>query len=75
MVKKTSMGVCPKCGSEDIEYFDMEYDEELIIHKCVCDECEFVFSEYEKTIYDGYSYDGEDGKFHDFDENGDRIGE
>lgn len=71
---KTGMGTCPKCGSNNIEYLDINYEDELIIHKCVCNECELVFSEYEKTIYDGYSYDGEDGEFHDFDEKGNEIG-
>lgn len=74
MVKKTSMCVCPKCGGDDIEYLDMDYEDELIIHKCVCNKCELVFSEYEKTVYDGYSYDDEDGEYHDFDANGDEIG-
>lgn len=75
MMKKTELGVCPKCGSDDIEYLDMDYEDELIIHKCVCNKCELVFSEYEKTVYDGYSYYDEDWKCHDFDANGDRIGE
>ncbi len=71
---KTGMGTCPKCGSDEVEYLDMDYEDELIIHKCVCTECELVFSEYEKTIYDGYSYDGEDGEYHDFDADGKEIG-
>lgn len=71
---KTEMGTCPKCGSDDIEYLDMDYEDSLIIHKCMCNECELVFHEYEKTVYDGYSYDGEDGKWHNCDANGNEIG-
>lgn len=74
MAKKTEMGVCPKCESVDVEYIDLDYEGEYIVHNCECMNCHFTFREYEKTIYDGYSYDGEDGKYHDFDENGDELG-
>lgn len=71
---KTGMGTCPKCGSDNIEYYETEYDYYLVTHKCMCNKCQLMFSEYEKTVYDGYSYDGEDGEYHDFDADGKEIG-
>jgi hypothetical protein len=73
-MKKTELGVCPKCGSDDIEYLELNYEGEYVIHECLCNDCDFGFQEYERLSYDGYSYNDEDGKFYDFDANGDRIG-
>lgn len=71
---KTGMGTCPKCGSDNISYYDHDFDVDLLVHHCECRDCHLEFREYEKTIYDGYSYDDDDGNFHDFDENGHEIG-
>lgn len=71
---KTGMGTCPKCGSNNIEYTDIEYDFDTVIHTCECNDCHLIFQEYEKTIYDGYSYDGEDNKWYNFDADGNEIG-
>ena len=70
---KTGMGTCPKCGSDNISYYDMDFDGDLIIHQCECNDCHLEFREYEKTIFDGYSYDDEDGHFCDFDGEGKPI--
>ena len=71
---KTSMCVCPKCESEDIEYLDLDYEGDYVIHKCECNNCHLSFREYEHLEYDGYSYDDEDGTYHDYDANGNEIG-
>ena len=71
---KTGMGTCPKCGSDNINYYDHDRDCETIRHYCQCEDCNLRFFEFEKTIYDGYSYDDEDGEYHDFDADGKEIG-
>lgn len=71
---KTGMGTCPKCGSNNINYNDYDFDVDLVIHHCECNDCYLEFREYEKTVYDGYSYDDIDGEFHDFDADGNEIG-
>lgn len=68
--KKISMGTCPKCGSHNVEYYDMDMEDELLIHKCECYDCQLVFREYEKTIYDGYSFIDDEGNLHDCDADG-----
>lgn len=71
---KTGIGTCPKCGSDNIDYYDHDHDFDTLVHYCECQDCHLRFLEFEKTIYDGYAYDGEDGEYHDFDANGDEIG-
>ena len=61
MSKKTSMGTCPKCGSDDIEYYDFEVLSEIMTHYCHCNKCDLYFREFEFLTYDGYEYEDEDG--------------
>lgn len=72
-MKKTTTGVCPYCGSYYIEYNDMDYDGNTIRHTCICKECGNEFDEFEETIYRGYGMRDENGKYLDYDENGDLI--
>ena len=71
---KTGMGTCPKCGNDNIEYLDLDYEGDYLIHVCKCNDCHLSFREYERLEYDGYSYDDEDGKYHDYDAKGNEIG-
>lgn len=57
MAKKTSMCVCPKCGGDDIEYLDLDYEGDYVIHKCLCNDCDASFTEYEALSYVGYAYE------------------
>lgn len=61
MVKKDTEGVCPNCGSEDIEYvesdegYDKKTDENWFTYLCYCEECEtYFYQEYTMTYK--YSY-------------------
>lgn len=70
---KNEMGSCPKCGSDNLDYVDYESYDDSITHKVVCKNCGLNFCEYEKTVYDGYSYIDEEGLLNDFDEEGNLI--
>lgn len=63
-------GKCPFCGENDIDWWDSDQDGEYIIWKCTCERCNHDFRVYYKQIFDGISFDDDEGNFHDFDENG-----
>ena len=67
---KTGMGTCPKCGSDNIEYLDLDYEGDYVIHVCECNDCHLSFREYEYLEYGGYSYEDEDGTTHYYNELG-----
>lgn len=70
---KHGEGTCPKCGSDNVEYYDSEYwGEELINYVCCCD-CDFTFKEFSKVVYDGYSYEDENGEIHEFSSEDDEL--
>ena len=48
----TQAGICPFCGSDEIEYLETEFlcDGQLE-YRCYCDSCGCYFSEYYKTQY------------------------
>ncbi len=71
--KKTAMGTCPKCGGSYLDYYDVDYYDEGIIRKVYCYDCKLYFDEYEKTIYDGYSYEDESGNLQEFDADGEKL--
>lgn len=54
------MCVCPKCGSSNINYLDLDYEADYVIHKCECYDCDASFTEYEALSYFGYEYDGKE---------------
>lgn len=50
---------CPKCGSEKLDYDDIEIDSEYAWQVITCDECEYQFhSVYEFVFFE----DRETGK-------------
>ena len=57
--------VCPKCGSDDCECCDNEYDDVTLVRKMTCNACDHTWREYFVIRYNGYS--DESGSY---DENG-----
>lgn len=55
--KKTGMGTCPKCGGDNIEYSDLDYEGDYLIHECTCCDCHTFFREFETLDYAGYELD------------------
>lgn len=73
MDKKTGSGICPKCGSYNIDYLDADWQDDFFFHDCVCRDCDMEFTEVYKLVYDGFNTCGEDGKEHLFDSNGEEM--
>ena len=63
-------GVCPFCGNDDVEWYDSDQDGDFIRYFCTCLKCNHSFNVYYELTFDGVSFDDDEGKFHDFDENG-----
>lgn len=57
---KTKPYVCPKCGSDDIECLDYEWDDAHIRQEYVCHECEAQWDEYFALEWTGYACEGVD---------------
>lgn len=62
---KNDYWVCPKCGSDNCECYDDEFDDGYVVRKMACYHCDHTWREYFKIAYDGYS--DESGEY---DENG-----
>ena len=65
---KKEVYVCPKCGGNDCECTDYEWNSESLRQQYVCHDCEAVWDEYHELTYRGYAYEGVD-----YDENGNEM--
>lgn len=45
-------GVCPKCGSRDIEYKDIDLCQGTLTQECCCNECGCRWAEYFNYTFD-----------------------
>lgn len=72
-IKKRKMGICPKCGSDYVDYVDYDWDADYLRHRVICRDCDFEFTEFERLIYDGYSYVDENGQWHEYSKEGIEI--
>ena len=74
MVIKKYSGICPRCGSNEVEYIDTYLSNlDLQRSKCICNSCDLVFQEYFQITYAGFSFEDQNGKSHEFNENGREI--
>ena len=73
MIKKTEDGVCPRCGSINIDWGYTELDSPFMFYPATCANCGAEFTEVYKLVYDGYNMDDEDGKEHLFDAEGNEL--
>jgi len=61
---KSEQGVCPKCGSEDLDYGVMELMEESIFYPYTCNKCGFRGKEwYSVTFSEHQNEDNPDEVF------------
>lgn len=70
---KNSEGVCPFCGSKEIEYGNMEFEFPYLFYECECKECAAEFTEVYECLYDGFNT-YEDGVERLYDTDGNEIG-
>ena len=45
-------GFCPKCDSDNIEYFGSEPDGEQLVYSACCEDCKLEFHEYYHVKYE-----------------------
>lgn len=60
MIKKEKMGICPKCGSENVDYKDYNYIDDFMVYEVICNNCRCKFREYTKVQYVGYGMDDDE---------------
>lgn len=45
-------GVCPKCGSRDVDYMDIDLCQGTLTQECYCNECRCRWAEYFNYTFD-----------------------
>jgi len=53
-------GVCPKCGSENLNYdgeMELGISEDEVYYSFVCNDCGFSGKEWHKLVFDGFTDD------------------
>lgn len=55
-MEKECLGLCPKCGSENINWYDSELQNNFVIYNAQCDDCNCEFSEEYKLVYNITTY-------------------
>lgn len=68
-----NQGCCPKCGSERLDYYDTEHNDDYFIYNCRCVHCKFDFEEVYKIVYNGFNYIDAVGKLHMINEEGNEV--
>ena len=58
MEKKTFDAVCPKCGSDNYDTYDYDWEGDYVGLRCICDKCNEVWTDWYKLKYAGYSCNG-----------------
>lgn len=51
-VKYDAPGVCPKCGSRDVDYMDIDLCQGTLTQECSCNECGCRWAEYFNCTFD-----------------------
>jgi len=49
-----SQGICPKCGSDNLEYGPVEPEDESIYYPYTCQNCDFDGNEYYDVNFTGH---------------------
>lgn len=64
---------CPYCGSDNISWYDSDFDDPYMTYNGVCNSCERNFDEVYELKYCGYNTFDVDGEKHFFDEKGNEL--
>ena len=62
MRKYAEEGVCPKCGSNDLDYGAIEISGNSVYYPWTCEHCGCVGEEYYDLMFAGHNVDTESGK-------------
>ena len=68
-ILRESVGVCPYCESENIEYSSLEHKDVYVYYPCTCKNCNRYFEEWYTLTFAGMNV-GEQGQYQaeDYDE-------
>ena len=56
---ETQQGICPKCQSDNLNYFNSETTDNGMYYPYTCNDCEFEGQEHYDLVFSGhYSDDG-----------------
>ena len=53
----SEVGICPRCGEEDLEFESSEEDDDCMYHSYTCQVCGFKGSEIYSLIFVGHRAD------------------
>ena len=67
-MKKSSEYTCPRCGGNNVECLDHDFDGEYMRSEMSCDDCDACWDEFFSLTYTGYAHDGVD-----YDKDGDEM--
>ncbi len=51
---ESSAGICPKCGSDALEYGSLKLEDTFVMYPWVCKACGSVGKEYGEIVFDGH---------------------
>ena len=60
---KTSQGNCPKCNSDDLNYFNSETTDSGVYYPYTCNKCKFEGQEHYELVFSGHFSDDGTGAF------------
>ena len=49
------LGKCPYCNSENIQHKFAQFELDMMYFKCVCDDCNRYFEEWNSISFTGYN--------------------
>ncbi len=53
--KQIEQGVCPKCGSNRLDYGAVEVIDSGVRYPYICPDCKFVGNEYYELVFSGHT--------------------
>jgi len=56
LIEQNCKDKCPKCNSDNLNYYDTEIQDNFIIYTIICDDCDLEFQEEYKLIYNTSYY-------------------
>lgn len=61
-ILSNTLGVCPYCNSEDIDYGSVHFEADFLYFPCTCNKCKRYFEEWNELTFAGLNV-GRSGKY------------
>lgn len=56
-MEKSCEGYCPKCGSANVNWHDSDLQDNFIVYRATCEDCDTEFQEEYKLVYNVTTYE------------------